>query len=63
MLQVTLPVPWLGLTVRVELVRRVYRPANDAPRRPSPRELREAFRRDLPRRLLRDVGLDDSRSD
>ena len=62
MTQVTLPIPLLRLALRVEFVRVAFRSTNGVAPRPTRVELKEAFRKELSPHLLRDVGLDDSRS-
>ena len=61
MTRVTLPIPLLRLTLRIEFVRVAFRSTNRAAPRPTRFELKEALRRELSPHLLRDVGLDDSR--
>jgi hypothetical protein len=63
MFTLTVPFPFLRLALHVELARVVRtRPTSTAP--PLSRsELRERLRREVSQHLLRDVGLDDSRSE
>jgi hypothetical protein len=62
MTQLTLPFPFLRLGVRVELFRVAPSPPQRATPPPTRTELRDALRPRLSVHLLRDVGLDDSRS-
>ncbi len=63
MTQVTLPNALLRLASRLEFVKVVFRPTNGVVPRPTRVELKEALRKEVSPHLLRDVGLDDSRSD
>jgi hypothetical protein len=63
MTQVTLPNALLRLALRVAFVKAAFRPRNRVVPRPTRVELKEALRKELSPHLLRDVGLDDSRSD
>jgi hypothetical protein len=62
MTEVTLPFLLLRLSLRVEFVQVPFRTTNRVASRPTRVELKKALRRELSPHLLRDVGLDDSRT-
>jgi hypothetical protein len=58
---ITFPLPFFGLAVRIETVPAARR--HLPPRRISSTLLKSAFSEALDRRLLQDIGLDQSRQD
>jgi hypothetical protein len=60
---IILPVPLIGVLLRVEIVPIGRRPAKDAGTRIAREAALSALQRELSPRLLRDIGLDNSRSE
>ena len=57
------PLPFVGFAFRFELVRVPRRPANDRQRPVVTSELEQPLRHELSPYMLRDVGVDRSRTD
>jgi hypothetical protein len=58
-----LPVPLIGLLLRIEFVPVARRPANDVRFPPASTVIAASLRRELSPRVLQDIGLDQSRCD
>lgn len=58
-----LPVPLIGLLLRIEFVPIARRPANDVRSYPIRTLVPASLRRELSPRVLQDIGLDRSRCD
>jgi hypothetical protein len=63
MKQITLPFPFIWLTIRVELAPVARRRASSAAPSPPVDVLKSSLKQSVSAHLLQDIGLDDSRRD